>query len=485
MVLEHWQLGKTALQCMGTILTDKRWTDVSFKCRDQDPDDIEACIHAHKVILAARSPVFEAMFYGPCASETYPLKMEEIDSEIFELFLMYLYTDMANLTESTAPLVLQNAHMYQVTGLVEYCFKYMIQNITVNTALDLLQMALFYKEKTYEDKTLKFIDDNADKILGCDSFLTLPQDCLFLILKGNTFDANEKKIFELAVKWAEAQCDIKSLPKDGKTVREMLKDVFYQLRVPIMSVKEFSESTFLKGYYNFEEHERILSYIAGGGDASMLPNSNQLRYPRIDEVQLVEKRLGKSEGNYQIETKLFGSVEKTLTILSFTIDTSKIEVLPGCRYCTSSCRNCCGVKPNKHVEFEGKFEVSYKELKTSEKFVKIVEFNEYNNEFSVQLRNPVKLVKQEGQFDIVLQLKVASHRIKYHEWKRHTISNNFENGCSKALNLSYGDTYGSAFNIYSIKSVIFQNDSGRNNSQETVKEDETEGTSQSTDGSAT
>jgi len=52
---------------------------------------------AHKMVLAARSPVFEAMFYGPCASGSDTTQIEDADIQTMNLFLRY-FTNELNTT---------------------------------------------------------------------------------------------------------------------------------------------------------------------------------------------------------------------------------------------------------------------------------------------------------------------------------------------------------------------------------------------------
>ena len=44
-------------------------------------------IHAHKIVLAARSPVFQAMFFGPCAQSNEEIVLDNTEKETFDLFL--------------------------------------------------------------------------------------------------------------------------------------------------------------------------------------------------------------------------------------------------------------------------------------------------------------------------------------------------------------------------------------------------------------
>jgi hypothetical protein len=79
-----WQHAKGLAACMLEIYNQILWTDVTFHCKDH-PE--VATIKAHKIVLAARSPVFQAMFFGPCADKNDQVELEHVTWETFDLFL--------------------------------------------------------------------------------------------------------------------------------------------------------------------------------------------------------------------------------------------------------------------------------------------------------------------------------------------------------------------------------------------------------------
>jgi hypothetical protein len=79
-----WQHDKALGDCMIKLYENNLWTDVKFKCKDHDDNER---IHAHKIVLAARSPVFQAMFFGPCTEGKNEILLDSIKGETFDLFL--------------------------------------------------------------------------------------------------------------------------------------------------------------------------------------------------------------------------------------------------------------------------------------------------------------------------------------------------------------------------------------------------------------
>lgn len=68
----------------GQLLESGKGTDVNFEV------DGEA-FSAHKVILAARSPVFRAQLYGPMKDQnTECIKIEDVEPPIFKVFCILI-----------------------------------------------------------------------------------------------------------------------------------------------------------------------------------------------------------------------------------------------------------------------------------------------------------------------------------------------------------------------------------------------------------
>ncbi|KAE8807796.1 Speckle-type POZ protein-like protein A [Hordeum vulgare] len=69
------------------MLEDGTGADVTFRVGRRE-------FRGHRCVLAARSPVFRAQFYGPMARKDKPrVKVIDVEPAIFEMMLHYIYTD--------------------------------------------------------------------------------------------------------------------------------------------------------------------------------------------------------------------------------------------------------------------------------------------------------------------------------------------------------------------------------------------------------
>ena len=100
-------------------------------------------IPAHKVILAARSPVFAAMFeHGMRENVENEVHIDDIDGEVIDKMLEYIYTGQLNGVISTVvDRLLVVADKYDHRELKSLCEEKLLDNLTADNAWDLLVVA--------------------------------------------------------------------------------------------------------------------------------------------------------------------------------------------------------------------------------------------------------------------------------------------------------------------------------------------------------
>ncbi|XP_045193670.2 uncharacterized protein LOC123549559 [Mercenaria mercenaria] len=278
-----WQQGKGIGACMLEMYDRCLWTDVMFHCKDSEEREV---IKAHKIVLAARSPVFQAMFFGPCADGKDEVNLKDVEQDIFLLVLRYIYSDTVTLTGENAPAVLRQAHCYQVSSLVQYCADYLATVITPDNACEFLTIAIQYQISSLKDTCCSFIDDHAQQVLKSEGFLNLSEECLLFILKGDTFYAREEEILETAEKWSKRRVLESGMAQNGTNVRKFLGKSFYQLRLPTMTNKSLLNCTSRKGYFTMEEYADISGWIYKVPDIKVSTNSCVARVPKAETIRV-------------------------------------------------------------------------------------------------------------------------------------------------------------------------------------------------------
>ena len=138
------------------FLTNQTLADVTLQCQGKK-------FKAHKVILAAASPVFGAMFKeGTKEHEENIVIIEDIESDVFELFLRYLYSGEVNQLDEKHLDLFAAADKYDVQPLREICIRHMSTNISVDNAVDILALAERHSIEPIKSFALELIELKSD-----------------------------------------------------------------------------------------------------------------------------------------------------------------------------------------------------------------------------------------------------------------------------------------------------------------------------------
>ena len=158
---------KSVLKHLDTIFTQQTNCDVQF-CFDGGQQ-----IGAHKNILAARSPVFSAMFeHNMQETKTGQVNIQDAQLDIFKQLLHYIYCGRLPmpLTESTSHSLLIVAEKYDVVDLKEECAKFLVSTIRMDNAINLLLVAHQQSVEKMKEGVIYFIKQNAKQIVKLDDW---------------------------------------------------------------------------------------------------------------------------------------------------------------------------------------------------------------------------------------------------------------------------------------------------------------------------
>ncbi|KAI3951949.1 hypothetical protein MKW92_025048 [Papaver armeniacum] len=152
---------------------------------------------AHKLILAARSPVFRAMFFGSVGNpimET--VAIEEFDPFAFKVMLLFLYSDELPETHEisdsdslcTSTIVMQHllaaADRFDLARLRLMCEEKLCEGITVDTVATTLALAEQHQCLQLKTFCLNFVGKakNLEEFMKSDGFAYLEKSCPSLLI---------------------------------------------------------------------------------------------------------------------------------------------------------------------------------------------------------------------------------------------------------------------------------------------------------------
>jgi speckle-type POZ protein len=135
----------------------------------------ESKIHAHKLILSARSEYFAAMFRSSFKESKEKVVEIEDDEELFKRMIQIFYTN--NVSEVDVEMVLDLmmlARKYLVEEtMIASCEKIIIKNMTIKNCLEVLLVADSIQSKSLKDRCIGFISANVQSVMKSPGWKTL------------------------------------------------------------------------------------------------------------------------------------------------------------------------------------------------------------------------------------------------------------------------------------------------------------------------
>ncbi len=121
--------GLSAQQAQGTLC------DIELKAEHQT-------IPAHKGVLAAATPYFEAMFTGRFdETKAHVVEIKDVTFTGLKNVVQYIYATRIKITTENITDILPAAHLLQMTDLVQECKEWMSAELSDNNCFDFLRLA--------------------------------------------------------------------------------------------------------------------------------------------------------------------------------------------------------------------------------------------------------------------------------------------------------------------------------------------------------
>ncbi|XP_071978340.1 speckle-type POZ protein-like [Engystomops pustulosus] len=147
---------------MGCLWETTRFTDCSLYVGGQE-------FKAHKSILAARSPVFNAMFEHEMEeSKKNRVDITDMEPEVFKEMMGYIYTGKAPNLEKMADNLLAAADKYALERLKVLCEEALCNSLSVENVADVLILADLHSAEQLKAQAIDFINRcSVLRQLGC------------------------------------------------------------------------------------------------------------------------------------------------------------------------------------------------------------------------------------------------------------------------------------------------------------------------------
>ncbi|XP_011871174.1 PREDICTED: speckle-type POZ protein A-like isoform X2 [Vollenhovia emeryi] len=159
------------LDNLGLLFDDQKFCDVTIAVRGKE-------FQAHKIILAAQSPVFSAMFEHKMKERgNNRVDITDVDPEVLREMVRFIYTGkVANLKEMANDL-LTAADKYEVEGLKKMCEGALVKKLNLKNAAEILILADLHDAPQLKAHVMDFVVTYATDVMDTEGFESMASSC--------------------------------------------------------------------------------------------------------------------------------------------------------------------------------------------------------------------------------------------------------------------------------------------------------------------
>lgn len=222
------------LDCGKTLYLNNEIADVHFSFGSNN--DTTTLVPAHKILLAAKSDVFKAMFYGEM-KEPGNVHMPDASEAAFTEFLQYFYLNDIKLCTEHIEGVLYLAQKYNVAKCVSDCVRFLLNSIDDDNVCRRLHLAMLYEQSELMKRCEAHILLYTISVFWSSGFLACDRQVMKHILTNNLITCSEVDVFRAMMSWVKAKSKQNKLSKE--LVDTHLGELFYEIRFAAMKIADF------------------------------------------------------------------------------------------------------------------------------------------------------------------------------------------------------------------------------------------------------
>ncbi|XP_006025971.1 kelch-like protein 40 [Alligator sinensis] len=199
------------------MLDHNKFLDCVLKVKGQE-------FPCHRLVLAACSPYFRAMFLSDMEeSKKKEISLENVDPDVLGKILHYIYTSELEITEKNVQDIFSVANMFQIPSIFTVCVSFLQKRLCLSNCLAIFRLGLMLDCARLAVAARDFICDRFALISRDEEFYQFSPDELIAIISNDSLNIEkEETVFEVVMKWAAAKDQedrVKALPVVFESIR--------------------------------------------------------------------------------------------------------------------------------------------------------------------------------------------------------------------------------------------------------------------------
>lgn len=180
------------------LLENEKFVDCVLKIKDKE-------FPCHRLVLAASSPFFKAMFLSELEeSKKREITLKDVEPNVMGMILRYLYTSDINLTEQNVQDIFMVANMYQIPSIFSVCVSYLQEKMVLGNCLAIFRLGLLLDCPRLALAAREFICERYPVVVRDQDFLQLGASELGILITSDALNVEcEEQVFESLMDWVK------------------------------------------------------------------------------------------------------------------------------------------------------------------------------------------------------------------------------------------------------------------------------------------
>ncbi|XP_032902953.1 kelch-like ECH-associated protein 1A [Amblyraja radiata] len=189
-----------ALSVMHALRQDKQLCDVTVRVAHGGKEQAFA---AHRVVLAASSPVFRAMFTTKLKEQGAPeVVLKGVDPRAMERLIEFAYTSLVSVDAHCVQQLMVASSMYQVDGVTRACTDFLLQNMDSSNVIGIAHFAEQVGCVELCQKAKKYVHIHFTEVIKEEEFFNLSHCQLLDLVSQDGLNVGcETEVYKACMEW--------------------------------------------------------------------------------------------------------------------------------------------------------------------------------------------------------------------------------------------------------------------------------------------
>lgn len=175
---------------------------------NSDLCDVTLCVDreefkAHRLVLAACSPYFNAMFTNQhLESSSSKVELNGVEGGALGTLIEFAYTSSLVICQETVQGIMAAANHLQITDVVDACCNFLMDQVDVENCLGIAAFAEMLSCQQLQSCSWQFALENFQEVCWAEEFLSTPIFLLKRLLKSENLNvSSEEDVLDCVLRW--------------------------------------------------------------------------------------------------------------------------------------------------------------------------------------------------------------------------------------------------------------------------------------------